>query len=86
MLVDSFEMAKSAPDKYFSKGEVNGSDGETPTFIQEKKHATMLKHLADLNNACLQQSQSRKFETLSSPIFELVDLFLKGFSETKQKI
>jgi hypothetical protein len=86
MLVDSFEMAENAPDKDFSKGEVNGSDGETPTFIQEKKHATMLKHLADLNNAHLQQSQSCKFETLSAPVFESVDLFLKGFSETKQKI
>lgn len=79
-------MAENAPDKDFSKGEVNGSDGETPTFIQEKKHAAMLKHLADLNNARLQQSQSRKFETLSAPVFESVDLFLKGFSETKQKI
>ena len=46
----------------------------------------MLKHLADLNNARLQQSQSRKFETLTAPVFESVDLFLKGFSETKQKI
>jgi len=79
-------MAENALDKDFSKGEVNGSDGETPTFIQEKKHAAMLKHLADLNNARLQQSQSRKFETLSAPVFESVDLFLKGFSETKQKI
>jgi len=79
-------MAENAPDKDFSKGEVNGSDGETPTFIQEKKHAAMLKHLADLNNARLQQSQSRKIETLSAPVFESVDLFLKGFSETKQKI
>ena len=46
----------------------------------------MLKHLADLNNARLHQSQSCKSKTLSSPIFESVDLFLKGFSETKQKI
>jgi len=85
-LVDLFEMVENAQDKDFSKGVVNGNDGETPTFIQEKKHAAMLKHLADLNNARLQQSQSHKFETLSTLIFESVDLFLKGFSETKQKI
>lgn len=83
--VDSSEMAEIASDKAFSSGEVNGSDGETTTSIQEKQ-AAMLKHLADLNNARLQQSQSRKTETLSAPVFESVDLFLKRFSETKQKI
>lgn len=79
-------MAENVPDEAFSSGEVNGSDGEIPTLNQEKKHAAMLKHLADLNNARLQQSQSRKIETLSAPVFESVDLFLKGFSEIKQKI
>ncbi|GLJ45385.1 hypothetical protein SUGI_0955480 [Cryptomeria japonica] len=59
---------------------------ETEASIQEKKRAEMLKHLGDLNNARLQQSQSRKSETLSAPVFESVETFLKRFSQTKQKI
>ena len=82
---DSSEMAEIASDKAFSSGKVNGSDGETTTPIQEKQ-AAMLKHLADLSNARLQQSQSHKNETLSAPVFESVDLFLKRFLETKQII
>lgn len=82
---DSSEMAEIASDKAFSSGKVNGSDGETTTSIQEKQ-AAMLKHLADLSNARLQQSQSHKNETLSAPVFESVDLFLKRFLETKQII
>lgn len=61
-------------------------EGETAESIQEKKHAEMLKHLADLNNARLQQSQSRKIQTLSAPTFESVEIFLNRFSETRQKI
>ncbi|KAH9293952.1 hypothetical protein KI387_040843 [Taxus chinensis] len=59
---------------------------ETGASTQQKKHAEMIKHLADLNNARLQQSQSRKSETLSAPVFESVEAFVKRFSQNKQKI
>uniref|UniRef100_A0A0D6QRL8 C-CAP/cofactor C-like domain-containing protein n=1 Tax=Araucaria cunninghamii TaxID=56994 RepID=A0A0D6QRL8_ARACU len=62
------------------------SEREAPASIQEKKHVEMLKHLAELNNVRLQQSQSRKTQNPSAPPFESVDVFLNCFSEAKQKI